>query len=348
MRPQRTAVAACSMAKGSQRRTRPAKKSGTQSRFWRPVKVSQSFFSVSGGLCNKAQILKTTEVDTSGGIKHLVRVTKGERWLHTCAAGVNAGKGALKRSKVLSRLNVALAEAVAAQDAGEAATAVGDAVDGEDPMNALDEDPMNALDAVEATDSPTPKKKKVYQKTRVENHIFSVDMPILPEEAGAEAEAAGTRRVDVMARGAKTILIGVTDVDWLITYVAKELELGNVALVPPSAASASAVAGGGDAAVAGGRQDFRLRWDFAAVGDPGWTADILKGALAGKTFTCKLANLDVDKWARVAAAVSGAGAVAVPLEEATFQQRKDGAMLYTEAYCKRVMQEAAVAASTAK
>ena len=342
MRPQRTAVAACSMAKGSQRRTRPAKKSGTQSRFWRPVKVSQSFFSVSGGLCNKAQILKTTEVDTSGGIKHLVRVTKGERWLHTCAAGVNAGKGALKRSKVLSRLKVALTEAVAAQETGEAATAVGEggAVD--------DEDPMNALDAVEATDSPTPKKKKVYQKTRVENHIFSVDMPILPEEAGAEAEAAGTRRVDVMARGAKTILIGVTDVDWLITYVAKELELGNVALVPPSAASASAVAGGGDAAVAGDRQDFRLRWDFAAVDDPGWTAEILKGALAGKTFTCKLANLDADKWARVAAAVSGAGAVAVPLEEATFQQRKDGAMLYTEAYCKRVMQEAAVAASTAK
>ena len=120
-------------------------------------------------------------------------------------------------------------------------------------------------------------------------------------------------------------------------------------MVPPSASS---VAGGGDAApasaVAGGGQDFRLRWDFAAVDDPGWTAEILKGALAGKTFTCKLANLDADKWARVAAAVSGAGAVAVPLEEATFQQRKDGAMLYTEAYCTRVMQEAEVAASTAK
>ena len=89
---------------------------------------------------------------------------------------------------------------------------------------------MNAL-------VPTP-KKKVYQKTRVENRIFSMDMP----------EAAGTRRVDVMARGVKSIFVGVADVEWLVTYVAKELELGGAALVPPSASSASAIAGGGDAA----------------------------------------------------------------------------------------------------
>ena len=44
--------------------------------------------------------------------------------------------------------------------------------------------------------------------------------------------------------------------------------------------------------------------------------------------------------------MSGAGAVPVPLEEATFKQRKDGAMLYTEAYCRRLMQKAEAAAPT--
>ena len=122
----------------------------------------------------------------------------------------------------------------------------------------------------------------------MENQIFFVEMLILPGEAGAEAEAAGTRRVDVMARGGKSIFIGVADVEWLVTYVAEELELGGVSLVPLSASSTSAKAGGG--------QDFRAQWDFAAVYDPGWTAEILTGALKGTTVKCKLANLDADKW----------------------------------------------------
>ena len=135
---------------------------------------------------------------------------------------------------------------------------------------------MNALGAVD-TDGQSPQKKKKgnYIRKRVEDHIFSVEMLILPGEAGAEAEAAGTRRVDVMARGSTSIFIGVLDVEWLITYVAKELELGGVALVPP--------AGGGDAApaaVAAGGRDFRVQWDFfAAREDPGWIAEILKGPL---------------------------------------------------------------------
>ena len=118
--------------------------------------------------------------------------------------------------------------------------------------------------------------------------------------------------------------------------------------MPPSASS---VAGGGDAApasaVADGGQDFRVQWDFsAAMEDPGWIAEILKGPLKGKTFKCRLANLDADKWARVAEAVSMPGAEPVPLELASFQQKKDGALLYAEAYCARLVQEAETAEST--
>ena len=80
--------------------------------------------------------------------------------------------------------------------------------------------------------------------------------------------------------------------------------------------------------------------------DPGWIAEILKGPLTGKTFKCRLANLDADKWARVAEAVSMPGAEPVPLELASFQQKKDGALLYAEAYCARLVQGAEIAAST--
>ena len=315
---------------------------GTKSRSWHPVKVSNSHFSVIGGLCNKPHLVKTMAVETSGGIKHLVQVTRNQRWLVSCAAGNLAGKGTLKRIKALSRLRLALNTAVSARE--DVATAVADAV--------ADDDPMNALDAVSDTTSQSPKKKvkntgRNYQKTRVANTVFSVKMPILPCEAGEEAAAAGTRCVDVMARGSNSLFIGVFDVEWLITYVAKELELGGVALVPPSASS---VAGGGDAApaaVAAGGRDFRVQWDFfAAMEDPGWIAEILKGPLTGKTFKCRLANLDADKWARVAEAVSMPGAEPVPLELASFQQKKDGALLYAEAYCARLVQEAETAEST--
>ena len=316
---------------------------GTKPRSWHPVKVSNSHFSVVGGLCNKPHLVKTLEIETSRGPKHFVQVTRNQRWLVQCAAGTLAGKGTLKRIKALSRLRLALHTAVSARE--DVATAVADAV--------ADDDPMNALDAVSDTTAHQSPKKKVkplgrnYQKTRAADTVFSVQMPILPDEAGAEAAAAGTRCVDVMARGSNSLFIGVFDVEWLITYVAKELELGGVALVPPSASS---VAGGGDAApaaVAAGGRDFRVQWDFfAAREDPGWIAEILKGPLTGKTFKCRLANLDADKWARVAEAVSMPGAEPVPLELASFQQKKDGALLYAEAYCERLVQEAETAEST--
>ena len=195
---------------------------GTKPRSWHPVKVSNSHFSVVGGLCNKPHLVKTMEIATNGGPKHFVQVTRNQRWLVQCAAGNLAGKGTLKRIKALSRLRLALNTAVSA--GGDVATAVADAV--------ADDDPMNALDAVTDTTAHQSPKKKVknlgrnYQKTRVANTVYSVKMPILPCEAGEEAAAAGTRCVDVMARGSNSLFIGVFDVEWLITYVAKELELG--------------------------------------------------------------------------------------------------------------------------
>ena len=58
------------------------------------------------------------------------------------------GKGITKPIKAFSRLEAALDEAAAAEDAG---------VPVED--TAADDDPMNALDAVD-TDGPSPQKKK--------------------------------------------------------------------------------------------------------------------------------------------------------------------------------------------
>ena len=81
---------------------------GTKPRSWHPVKVSNSHFSVVGGLCNKPHLVKTLEIETSRGPKHFVQVTRNQRWLVQCAAGTLAGKGTLKRIKALSRLRLAL------------------------------------------------------------------------------------------------------------------------------------------------------------------------------------------------------------------------------------------------
>ena len=310
-------------------KSKQSKKADKAERTWRPITVAQEFYAVSGGRDNKPHILKTMEIDTRGGKQYLVGVTKQDRWLISCAAGTQAGRGTLKRCQALIRLKAALTAVTTSQDAGQAAAEVAAAAG-----PAAADDPMDALDAVdETTESPTPKKtKKRYKKLRVENAIFSVEMSILPEEAGTAAQEAGTRRVSVMARGAKSLFIDVADLDWLITYVAKELELGGVSVVPPAAVLASEVAGGGDT-----EQPICVQWVFGD--DPAWEATILTGELQGKTVKCRLANLCADKWASLGTAV------AVPLEEATFEHKKEGARVYIETYCAGLMHRAALDAA---
>ena len=102
----------------------------------------------------------------------------------------------MKRVKILGRLRDVL-DAKAAESKGPtpAVAAV-----------AVNDDPMNALDDVEGDSRfQTPQKRKRpqqsspagrhYQKKRLYNQVHAVDMPKLPPEAGAEAEATGTRRV---------------------------------------------------------------------------------------------------------------------------------------------------------
>ncbi len=96
-------------------------------------------------------------------------------------------------------------------------------------------DPMVALAPLADVGPATPRANaKGYQRKRQCECAFTVDMPVLPPEAGAEAVAAGTRSVTVMGRGRNKLFIAVNDVDWLISYVAKEAALGGVAVVPPS------------------------------------------------------------------------------------------------------------------
>ena len=103
--------------------------------------------------------------------------------------------------------------------------------------------------------------------------------------------------------------------------------------MPPSASVPSEVADGG------GTAQFRVQWDFSDE-DPAWEAEILTGELKGEPFKCKLANLCADKWASLGTAV------AVPFEDATFAQKKEGARVYIERYCAGRVKGAAGSAST--
>ena len=297
---------------------------------WRPVTVAKEQYVVSGGRDTQSHLLSTFEVQTaSGASMHFTNVNKKTHWLRKLSAGKDSGVGVMKRVKVLERLRGVLeAKAVESKEATPVVAAVAD-----------NDDPMNALDDVEGDSQfQTPQKGKRpqqsspagrnYQKKRLSNQVCAVDMPILPPEAGAEAEAAGNRRVRIMARGLNSVYIDVTDVDWLVTHVAKEIELGGVPVVSASAgAPTSAVADS-----SGPKQPFNVRWDWA--GGDAWIAEMTTGALKGEQVYCSITKMTATKWASVEAAMGTAFA------EASYAQRKEGTRLYLEAYCTDKTREA--------
>ena len=276
--------------------------------LWRPVTLQQQFV-VKGGMCNKPHVLQTMEITVSGGSKHFCRFVKSELWLLKCGVGVGAKNGAMKRSKVIDELKQKLYDLSKGID-GTAAVA-----DKHESQHE-EEDSMLALDDIGTPGEPSPKKAK-YQPKRACNQIFEIDMPCKPACA-SKAAVAGMRKISVLGRSTNQLWIAVEDVEWLINYVAMEVALGGVDERP-------------EPAVAEGNCDvpnLQMRWDF---GLNLWRAVFVAGKLKGTAVTSSVANMNVEKWESVKAAV------AVEFGSATFQELKEGTRLFLEAHCAGIL-----------
>ena len=280
---------------------------------WRAVTL-QHKIAVHGGYSSKPWVLDTIEVETSIGAKSFCRINKKEQWLLKCCAGPTAQPGGLKRSAVINVLKDKLAKVSC--DPVNAAVA-------EVANDHVANDPMLALDAVGEEDdleSARACKKQKYSPKRMANRVFTIDMPVLPQEAAGSA-VAGSRPVRLLCRSTNQVWIAVEDIDWLVKYVATEVALGGVAEIPEAAVAA------GNCEV----PDLWIRWDF---GQERWRADFVAGKLKGKSFTSSIPNMNETKWSTVEAMIG------VEHGKANFEQLKEGTRLFLQLHCQMLLADA--------
>jgi len=183
---------------------------------WAPIKVSRKLV-IEGGFLAKAYHLDEKEVETPHGVRSFVKVDKRQEWLVKAAAGKGARPGALTMTKLLEAMREILKE-MAGEGNSEPAP--------EDAAGpAVAEDPMEALAALQEK-VEAPKKRKGYVSKRRQNQITEIEMRELEPTKHPNSERK--RKVKLLAVSTNSLWLSIGDLDWLVTWLADELETGGV------------------------------------------------------------------------------------------------------------------------
>lgn len=208
-------------------------------------------------------------------------------------------RGSLRRTRLLEELREKLRHAGSVvsdipQPAGEISSAVAEA------------DEMSALMSV-GGDAPAAKKRK-YQPKRPLGMISRVIMP--EKEPKQNPKASGSREVRIFATGTNVLWVCLSDLAWLVEWLADEIACGGVALDTGDIGSSSA-----DVAVAADvlPEEIAVKWDFAGA----WEARVPRGRLEGQVIRSRPDKFCAKKWAAVAEACGFAHSLC----EATPEQR---------------------------
>ena len=115
--------------------------------------------------------------------------------------------------------------------------------------------------------------------------------------------------------------VSIGDLEWLVTWLADELETGGVPV-------ASAVAGVGDLGQNSSVPGVHIRWDFRGA----WEAAILEGSEQGQVVKSYVDKLTPEKWDK-ADALHKYGST---FQNATREQRKIATLHYLELHMLHV------------
>ena len=268
-------------------------------RAWKPVKIKQDNITIEGGACPGVFALETRDIHDGARSVRFVRVEKNMGWLLKIVGGKEMRRGSLRRTRLLEELKEKLRHAGSVvsdipQLAGEMTSAVAEA------------DEMSALMPVSGDTPPTRKRK--YQPRRPLGMISRIIMP--EKEPKQNPKATATREVRIFATGTNALWVCLSDLAWLVEWLADEIACGGVPLDTGDIGTSSA-----DVAVAAdvSPEDIAVKWDFAGA----WEARVPCGPLEGQVIRSRPDKFCAKKWA----AVADACGFAHKLAEASPEQR---------------------------
>ena len=267
---------------------------------------------------NKACNIEVKEVDTQQGVEMFAKIDKRQEWLMHAAAGRGARKGSLSRTKLIETIRDTL---IRISTGGDSNPSLDDAAN-----LAVAADPMGALAAMQE-EPDAHKRRKVYVSKRRKDHITEIDMPEL--EPTKHPDSSRRRTVRLSALSTNSLWVSTRDLDWLVTWLANEVETGGAPMDDELASN--------EAAVAALEQNCRapgvhIRWDV----DDAWEAVILAGSQEGTRVKSYVEKLTREKWEKASAVHK----YATTFDKATRQQRKEATYDFLEQHLVDACQSA--------
>ena len=186
---------------------------------------------------------------------------------------------------------------------------------------ACDDDPMTA-----SCDVATTTKKRNYTCKR-KLRLVVANMPQC--EPTRHPDSMERRAVRLLGLSTNQVWLPLSDVPWLLTWLADAITTGGVPTPakPKLTANSPAVAG------------VSVKWDFV----DSWEAVILTGPNAGALITASVSEFNEDKWAHVDAIYK----YGVSFANSTYEQRKAATLHFLESYCKRMTDDSPTAEQAA-
>ena len=171
------------------------------------------------------------EADTQNGVEVFAHIDKKQERLLKAAAGKGARAGALSRTRLIETMKESLIQTATGGDSEPAL---------EDAANpAVAADPMEALAALQ-DEAGAPKRRKAYVSKRRKDQITEIDMREL--EPTKHPNSEHRRAVKLLALSTNSLWLSTGDLDWLVTWLADEVETGGVPMEDAVASDEAAVA----------------------------------------------------------------------------------------------------------
>lgn len=278
----------------------------THSRLHRTWHAVESIPTISfkGGYTTKAEPVETTFFSVDGAAIAFVHVSKKLYWLQQMTGG------SLKRAgKVMDDIREAYAMKLK-QTYAEAEPAE-PAVAGADE----DEDPMLQCDGCSVGETPEPKRQRQRHRAtktptkptaKRSGNPLTLEMPLFSKSAQPKNPARKTVTVNVRGqRGKGELWILHSDIPWLLSYLADEVNTGSVIQEPAFA---------GESAVAGSSLDgptpncdvpgLRIRLSPVSGNLDEYEALFVDGPIRGTSVTSKVSTMSQAKWDKLQATAS--------------------------------------------
>ena len=279
---------------------------------------------ITGGYTKKAFTVESMSITERGNTEPttFIRVGKSIDWLGRVCLGSTARRGCFKRCRVLEIL-LQKCNQKHAESELEVQSAVADEESAVAVEAAVSVDPMDQLDSGDNQNGreSTPKKPRIHTPKRGREKVFIVKMPVHPPCVNL-APCETDVKMYMSGVQARTSWVASEHVGWLLCYLADEVAFGGVDAIEEESDSEA-----NSPSPNCGVDGLHISWDFQHGSNGAWRAVFLAGPLKGNVMTAVVEELDMVKWAAVAAEGSKSFA------DSSYDERKEATRALLETTC---------------